>query len=176
MPAAFQALFCDTWFFKSVTASCTVTSLVEFKVRETGLAMLAPWIWTVTLPVEGVKLVVVGEARAAVAPPVTVVARVAPVVPELKFPNSPLAIWSPASTWKAEVLELKASCCLPVLSVLMEATTPELAKAEPACDVPDPAAEMAQLNAVASEVESVTPDRFTDTFTLFAPAKPAPLK
>ena len=58
-----------------------------------------------------------------VAPVVTVVASALPAVP-VRFPMQALAMRSPASTWKAAVLEVNASCLPPVASVCTEATMP----------------------------------------------------
>ncbi len=98
-------------------AAPTVVSADELSVIVTGLASPAPEICTLAAPVVGVKLV----AEVRVSPPVTVVEMAVPVEPEDRLPISALAIWSPASTWNAEVLELKDSSWPPLASVLTEA-------------------------------------------------------
>ena len=62
--------------------------------------------------------------------PVTVCVGATPVeVSPFRLPRNALDMASPASTWKAELAEVKARDCVPSVLVLTEATMPALAKA-----------------------------------------------
>ena len=58
---------------------------------------------------------------------------------DVVLPNKALASLSPASTWKAEPLELNARCCLLLASVKMLAVTPALRNAVADAEAPFPA-------------------------------------
>src|ERR1035437_4471051 len=93
-----------------------------------------------------------------------------------KLPIKALAIWSPASTWNAEVLDVNANCLVPSVFVNTEAEMPASLKAVAACDVPFPAPWMPALMAVTRVSRLVTLARLTDTCTLLLSEKPGPAK
>ena len=74
------------------------------------------------------------------------------------------------------LLELNVSCLRPDESVTVEATMPAFLKAVADCDAPLPAVPIAAFKAAVSVLVSVTPDRFTDTFTRVESEKPGPWK
>src|SRR6266849_2466599 len=114
---------------------------------------------------------------AALAPPVTVFNSVLPrgLLLEVTLPSNAFEVLSPAETWNAELLELKARW-LPLASVTMEAVTPAFLNAVADCVVPFPAFSMAVLMAATRVVVSVTPDRLTETLTRLASENPDPRK
>ena len=93
-----------------------------------------------------------------------------------KLPSSAWDTRSPASTWKAALLESKVSCVLPLESVLSEAVTPAFLNAVACWVAPLPAFWIAVLIAVTSVFASVTPVRFTETLTGLLLPKPGPWK
>ena len=170
-PAPAKLELAATWVSRSVTAAPTVVEEL-CRVRVTGEASPAPWIW---------KEMLVGLARvvaeAAVAPPVKVepmAAAFAFTLALAKLPISAFETLSPASTWKAVVLEEKASCCLPLESVFTEAVMLAALKAEAAGVASLPALVMASLMAVTRELVSLTLEVLTATFARLAPEKPGP--
>src|ERR1035441_6261605 len=101
----------------------------------------------------------------------TVVVREAPVEPLEKLPMRALAIWSPAATWNAEVLDVNASCWPPLASVWTEATMPAALSALSPVALPFPSFWIAELMFFTRPAMSDTPEELTETFT---PLKPAP--
>ena len=73
------------------------------------------------------------------------------------------------------MLDVKANCCFPVVSVLMTALMPASLKACPEEELTvNPA--MAELIALARVVVSTTPVRFTESWACSVSAKPGPTK
>ena len=92
-----------------------------------------------------------------------------------KLPSKALADRSPACTWKATVDELKANCCLPLASVLIDAVMLAFFSAVPCCVPPLAALPIALFTAV---TRSEVPPKlavFTEILTPL-PSKPGPFK
>ena len=90
-----------------------------------------------------------------------------------KLPSSAFATLSPASTWKADVEDVNASCCLPVASVFTEAVICAFCKAVACCVPPAAALVMAALTA---ETRPAVPPRFCVLTEILIPlpSKPGP--
>lgn len=118
----------------------------------------------------------VGAADAA--PPVTVLISVLPagLDEEVTLPNSVLAIRSPAATWNAVELELKASDFFPSPTVTSEALRLAFLKAVASGLTTAPAEVMAVLMEVTRLSAVVTQERLTATLIRPAPPKPGPRK
>ncbi len=91
-----------------------------------------------------------------------------------KLPISAFDTASPASTWKAVVLEVKASCFPPLVSVFTEAVMLAALNAAAAGVASLPAFVIASLMAVTSESMPLTLEVLTFSLTLLPPEKPGP--
>ncbi len=85
-----------------------LSALVMLAVTVVGLVPLAMVSFTDSVALAAVTAVPVAAVT---------VATDCPWLPDWMFPNRALAVWSPASTWKAELDDVNCRCDAPLESV-----------------------------------------------------------